>query len=265
MSAAAALAADPAIVSAKPDRRQNNNNNGNNNNNNRRHHKDSKEDHKDDHQYLPKVEKTKSSAVRAKVVKTEANAEDGTAASTTFPDVDFTTQIVVHTTADNDYVALPRASAANIPSLGSVPAAPESASNPVVVNLAGLHASALIAINEWIEKKGPNGVSATPFANPITHTELAQLLTDEWEISFSKTLLRDGEAVIGCINFAEKHGLKGLQQFGIAALSCAIRGKSAHEMASAMGHGDSDNFSEAEINAGRTAFADVYNLTKKRQ
>lgn len=260
---AAAVAADPAVVAAKPDRRQNNNKRHNNKDGN--HHNKDGNDHKDDLQYLPKVEKPKSSAIRCRVVKTEANAEEGVAASTTFPDVDFTTHIVVHTAADNEYIALPRASASNIPTLGSIPAAPEAATTPVVVNMLALHSGALIAINEWIEKKGPNGVSTTVFANPVTHTEPAQLLNDEWEISFSKGLLRDGESIIGCINFAEKHGLKGLQQFAIVALSCALRGKTAHEMAVAMGHGDADNFTDAEIAAGRAAFPEAFNVTKNRQ
>ena len=255
-SFAAVVAADPAVVSARPTKSKS-------------HHKN---DNKDDHHYLPKVEKPKSSAIRVKpAVPKAAPAVEGEEQKPadenqplSFPDVDFTTTILVKTTADNEYVAIPRASASNIPGL-KFPAATDDKTTPVIVEMSNLHSGALIAINEWIEKKGISGVSTTTFTNPITYTEVAQVVSDEWEKEFSKGLLRTGEAIIGCINFSEKNGLKGLQQFAIVALSCALRGATAHEMASAMGHSENDSFTESEITAGRAAFPEAVAVTNKRQ
>ena len=233
---AAAIAADPAVVSAKPTKTA------------------------APHDVAPpKPEKPKSSALPARHVRGETGEN-------TFPDVDFSTHVVVLTTMDGEYVSIPRASAKNIPGLvvPDAPAAPaegEKAATPAVIEVPALHASALIALNQWIEKKGVSGAPTTAFANPVTHTDVAQLTTDEFEKEFSKNLLKSGEAIIGCINFAEKNNMKGLQQFAIVALSCALRGKTSHEMAVVMGHNE-EAFTDADINAGRAAFPDVAALAK---
>jgi hypothetical protein len=230
---AAAIAADPAVVSAKPTAAK----------------------PAQAHREPPKPEKPKSSALVTMVVKSPAG-------DNTYPEVDFATHVVVHTALDGEYVSVPRASARNIPGL-VVPAEGADPKAPVVIDVSSLHAPALIALNEWIEKKGTSGVSTAPFSNPVTHTEIAQLTADEWEKDFSKNLLKSGEAILGCINFAEKNGMKGLHQFAIVALSCALRGKSEHEMALAMGH-NADAFSESEITQGRAAFPEAFALTKSR-
>lgn len=236
---AAAIAADPAIVSAKAQVQK-----------------------KSTPAYELKVDKYKASATIARVWKGEGGA-------ISFPDVDAVASIVVHTTADNEYVVLPRAAAKNIPGL-KVPDAPaasteDDAPKPQVsvVNVDGLYSSALIAINQWIEKKGVSGASTANFSNPITHTEVGQITPDEWERDFSKHLFKSGEAIIGCINFGEKNNMKGLQQFATVALSCALRGKSEHEMVVAMGRNE-DAFSKADIDAGRAANARIVELTQKR-
>ena len=267
-SFAAVVAADPAVVSARPTKAKSHHHNKN-------HHKG--EDHKDDRQFLPKTETPKSVAVRVKPAapKTAAPTTEGAEqqpateqpTELSFPEVDFTSHILIKTTADNEYVSIPRASASNIPGL-TVPAAPtgdDAKSTPVIVEMNNLHSGAVIAINEWIEKKGATGTSTTTFTNPITYTEVNQVVSDEWEKEFSKGLLRTGEAIIGCINFAEKNNLKGLHQFAIVALSCALRGATAHEMASAMGHSENDSFTESEITAGRAAFPNVVAVANKRQ
>lgn len=240
MSAAAALAADPAVISAKPVRAT---------------------AEKKQPAYEVKVDKYKASATIPRVVKGDAGA-------ISFPEVDGLTHIVVHTTVDNEYVAVPRASAKNIPTLTvpAEPAAPTAEGEkaaPGIVDLDGVYSGALVAINQWIEKKGVTGASVVAFSNPVTHTEIAQITTDEWEKDFSKHLLKSGEAIIGCINFAEKNKMAGLQQFAIVALSCALRGKSDHEMVTAMGRNE-ESFSAAEIQAGRNAHPRIVELTTKR-
>jgi hypothetical protein len=116
-------------------------------------------------------------------------------------------------------------------------------------------AEALVTLVHWCEKYGAQGVSETQFALPVTHTDLNVLLTSEWEKSFNNNILsrHDGADVLASsIIAAEGLKVKGLLDFLIVALGCAIRGKSDHDILATL-H-DSKPVEDDEISAAKKKY-----------
>lgn len=115
-------------------------------------------------------------------------------------------------------------------------------------------AEALATVIHWCEKNG-TGAGETTFAFPVTHTDLGMLLTTEWEKSFNSHVLsrHDGADVLASsIIAAEGLKLKGLLDFLIVALGCAIRGKSDHDILASL-H-DSKLVEDDEIAAAKKKY-----------
>jgi hypothetical protein len=165
------------------------------------------------------------------------------------------------TTIDNKVVAVPRTVAAKVPVISGILAdqAADDAT-PIPINTT---ASALIAIAHWVEHIGnASGKAETPLPTVCLYSEMSAFLGTDWEKDFDTRLLTaENDTLIRVTNFAEQNGMIGLLDFCVVALSCAIRGKSTHEMLMALAD-EGDELTPEEIAAGKAAYPWVNDITK---
>ena len=189
---------------------------------------------------------------------TPAEGEEAAAApapaSPTFV-VDWKKMMVIHC-ADDTYVAMPRAAALKLPATAKAAAAVGDAEKPT--EKIAFIGHALVAANHWAEHcGGPTGKATSPFPGKVAHTEFETLLQTEWERDFANRILAKGdgtETLFGTLQLAEKTGMPGLLEFCLIAVSCAVRGKTNHEMALALGCHDVDEFSPEQLAAGKATY-----------
>jgi hypothetical protein len=190
------------------------------------------------------------------VTKKPAEVVEGAApAAPELPEFDPATHVLVSPTleAAGVYVIVPRDVAEATPVLG--PLAKAASTTEKAPLAMPVYAHALVAIVQWVDKKGVQGVSTTAFQNPITYPDMDRMLRDENEKEIIQHLMTSAKAVIGVVNFAETAGMEGLLKFAIVALSCTLRGKTDVEMAHALGH---DSFTPEELAAGKQAYPQLW-------
>merc|ERR1711964_132028 len=164
-------------------------------------------------------------------------------------------------TIDSKVIAMPRALAAKVPVVGVILAdQPADDHSPIPI---GTSASAAIAIAHWVEHVGsPSGKSESVAPEEIVYTDMTSFLATDWEKDFdTRMLTAESDTLLRVINFAEQNGMIGLLDFCVAALSCALRGKSNHEMMVAMCV-DGEEMSAEEIQAGKEAYPLINDITK---
>eukprot|EP00672_Neobodo_designis_P024120 CAMPEP_0174849996 /NCGR_PEP_ID=MMETSP1114-20130205/18581_1 /TAXON_ID=312471 /ORGANISM="Neobodo designis, Strain CCAP 1951/1" /LENGTH=229 /DNA_ID=CAMNT_0016084417 /DNA_START=157 /DNA_END=846 /DNA_ORIENTATION=+ len=175
-------------------------------------------------------------------------------------DCDMAANCLVATT-DSKVLAMPRALAAKVPVVGVILAdQPADDHSPIPI---GTSANAAIAIAHWVEHVGSaSGKAESPVPEEIVYTDMTSFLLTDWEKDFdTRILTAESETLLHVINFAEQNGMIGLLDFCVAALSCALRGKSNHEMMVAMCV-DGEEMSAEEIQAGKEAFPWINDITK---
>jgi hypothetical protein len=153
------------------------------------------------------------------------------------------THVAIKSTEENSLVSIPRDSALKLPFVADK--LKDAGKSPITLPF---KASAIVAINHWIEKKGLGGKATVTFPKPLLHTDVAMITEDDWEKHFAHSvLLTSVQNCIVVLNAAEKLGLAHLQEFCIAALSCALRGRTETELCAAFGR--VDPFTPEELSA----------------
>jgi len=165
-------------------------------------------------------------------------------------------------TVDSKMISMPRTLAAKVPVVAVILAdQPADDHSPIPI---GTSASATIAIAHWVEHVGSaSGKSETPMPEgEIVYTDMTSFLHTEWEKDFdTRILTAESDTMLRVINFAEQNGMIGLLDYCVAALSCALRGKSNHEMMVAMCV-DGEEMSAEEIAQGKEAYPWIADITK---
>ena len=164
-------------------------------------------------------------------------------------------------TLDSKVIAMPRSLAAKVPVVGIILA--EQAADDLTPIPIGTSAAAAVAIAHWVEHVGaPNGKSESPLPEICVYTDMTSFLTTEWEKDFDLRLLQaESDTLLRVINFAEQNGMIGLLDFCVVALSCAIRGKSNHEMMVALCV-DGEDMTNEEIEAGKATYPWINDITQ---
>lgn len=200
--------------------------------------------------------------VSAKILKPVQTDEEESEAAPKY-ETDFAVNCMV-STADGKMVAIPRTLAAKVPVLGAI-LGDQSADDhsPIPINTS---ASATVAIAHWVEHVGSaNGKAETPMPELCLYQDMTSFLATDWEKDFDTRLLQaESETLLRVVNFAEQNGMIGLLDFCVIALSCAIRGKSNHEMMAAL-CADGEEMSTEDIEAGKAAYPWVNDLIKPHE
>lgn len=164
-------------------------------------------------------------------------------------------------TIDSKVIAVPRAVAAKMPVVAPV-LADQAADDhsPIPIDTS---ANAAIAVAHWIEYTGSaSGKTETAMPDQVLYTDMNAFLLTDWEKDFDHRILtRDSETLLRVTNFAERNGMSGLLDFCVVALSCAIRGKSNHEVMVALCC-DGEEMADEDIQAGTGAYPWIKDLTK---
>ena len=196
--------------------------------------------------------------VASKVIK---NLEDE--ADTAKIETDFAVNCLI-ASLDKKIVAMPRDLAAKVPVV-SVLLADQAADDqsPIPIDTT---ASTIIAIAHWIEHVGSaSAKSETPMPEVVVYTDMSSFLHTEWEKDFDTRLLQaEHDTLLRALNFAERNGMIGLMDFCVVAVSCAIRGKSNHEMMVALCV-DGDEMAAEDLEAGKAAYPWVNELIKPHE
>jgi hypothetical protein len=197
--------------------------------------------------------------IASKVLVPKVDEENPDAAPK-YDATDFAVNCLV-STIDSKLIEMPRALAVKVPVV-SVLLADQAADDHTPIPV-GTSASAAVAIAHWVEHVGSaSGKSETPMPEEILYVDMSSFLTTDWEKDFDTRLLTaESDTLLRVINFAEQNGMIGLIDYCVAALSCALRGKSNHEMMVAMCV-DGEEMASEEIQAGKEAYPWIAEITK---